>query len=94
MVLKKAKRKKSVGIWLPTLKYGFTPNKETEYSAILGEIYAQVIRSKYYSLCADCSPCYPGQGDLNTKGYTPSYQLSPETYDEEYDTPLEIHCVK
>ena len=90
---KKSKNEKECWYWLPSSGYGFVPDTEAKYSAILGEVYAQIVQSKYYSLCAYCSPCYPNQGDLNTEGYSPSYQLPPEVYDE-HDTHLEILLVK
>ena len=65
-------------------------DRDAEYSAIVGEIYTQVVASKYISLCALCSPCYPGQGDLDTAGEYPTRALPPGLYDLEYDSPLPI----
>ena len=62
---------------------------KAEYSAIVGETYIQVVHSRYVSLAAPCSPCFPYQNDLDTEGEFYTYSLPPDLYDE-YDTPLEI----
>lgn len=40
---------------------------EAEYSAIVSEIYAQIVKSKWVQFVRGCSPCYPFQGDLDSE---------------------------
>jgi hypothetical protein len=62
-------------------KYAPDPDAEgAEYAAICGEIYTQIVWSKHTKRCALCSPCYPGQGDLDTPGEFLSYDLPPDVY--------------
>lgn len=75
-----------------TGKYDIDTDKE--YSAIMSETYTQVVHSKYYSLCALCSPCFPNQGDNDTKGNNLTYALPESLYDDERDEHLPIHKVK
>jgi len=56
----------------------YEPDPEAEYSAIVGEIYTQVLRSDWIIRCSLCSPCYPGQGDADTPGYFLAYALPPD----------------
>jgi hypothetical protein len=42
---------------------------------IVGETYYQVIKSPYVVLRGLCSPCFPGQADLDSKGDYPCYGL-------------------
>lgn len=58
--------------------YTFDPN--AEYSAIISEVYAQITNSKYTQRCTLCSPCFPGQGDLDTDGEFLTYTLPPEVW--------------
>jgi len=51
-----------------TGKYDIDTDKE--YSAIMSETYTQIVHSKYYSLCALCSPCFPNQGIMILKVIT------------------------
>lgn len=60
--------------------FGFKLDPEAEYSAIVGEIYTQVLSSKWMADCRMCSPCYPSQGDLDTPGDFPTYSLPPDIY--------------
>ena len=72
-----------IGDWIKdpeTGLYDHDPNGE--YAAIVGEIYTQVIFSKYTRKSALCSPCYPGQGDNESDGDFLSYDLPPEAYTE------------
>jgi len=59
---------------------------DAEYSAIVGEIYTQIVRSRWVAECARCSPCYPNQGDLDTPGgdYL-AYCFPPSMFDTEVD---------
>lgn len=65
-------------------KHGYVPDPDAEYSAIIGEIYTQVVRSKYVQSCELCSPCYPGQGNLEQdgKGDYITYTLPPDVWGE------------
>ncbi len=71
--------------------FGFKPDPMAEYSAIMGEVYTQVVASQWAADCRMCSPCYPEQGDLDSPGNFPTYSLPPDMYGE--NTP-EIEIVK
>ena len=58
----------------------FDIDKSAEYSAIVCTPYTQVTRSKFVSKTALCSPCYPGQGDLDTPGEFLAFTLPPEVW--------------
>ena len=89
---KKTKRKPNT----TTLYYDFKeslgfyiiPDKKSPYSMIVGEIYSQIIRSRYYTLSAMCSPCFPGQGDLDTIGIYKAYCPDPDSINQycDFDT--------
>ena len=51
-----------------------------EYSAIVGETYCFIHASKWVQRCALCSPCFPGQGDLDSKGEFLAFTLPPEVW--------------
>ncbi len=55
-------------------------NEITEYSAIVGETYCFIHASKWVQRCALCSPCFPGQGDLDSKGEFLAFTLPPEVW--------------
>lgn len=57
-------------------------DKTAEYSAIVGQVYTQVVMSKYVSKCSFCSICYPNQGDLDTEGVLMTYTLPLEVWGE------------
>ena len=63
-------------------KYEPDHNGPEGYAAIVGEIYAQVVYSKHFKNCALCSPCYPGQGDLDSEGEYKTFDFPPEMYQE------------
>jgi hypothetical protein len=48
----------------------YIPDPNAEYSAIVnGSLFTtQVVLSKWTISCNKCSPCYPGQGDIDTPG--------------------------
>lgn len=58
----------------------YEPDPKAEYSAIVQSQYTQIIKSRYISRCALCSPCFPGQGDLETPGEFMTYTLPPEIW--------------
>jgi hypothetical protein len=53
----------------------YQPKKSGEFAAIVEECYTQVVYSKNFKRCALCSPCYPGQGDLDNEGEFLTYNL-------------------
>jgi len=62
-----------------------------EYSAVIGETYCFVHKSRWVQRCALCSPCFPGQGDLESKGDYLTYTLPPEIWgDEEVNEKVKI----
>ena len=67
-----------IGDWIKDSDGLWDYDPEGEYAAICGEIYTQVIYSKYTRKCALCSPCYPGQGDIGSIGEFLTYVLPPE----------------
>ena len=63
------------GDWLQDDKGKYYADPNGEFAAIEREIYTQVVFSKTTKRCNLCSPCYPGQGDLNSKGKFLTYCL-------------------
>lgn len=71
-----------IGDWiLDTNTHLYEHDPNGEYAAIVGEIYTQVIFSKYTKRVALCSPCYPGQGDMESDGNFLTYNLPSEAYE-------------
>ena len=64
-----------IGGWILQDDGQYIPDTESEYSAIVGEIYAQVVHSQFVERCALCSPCYPGQADIGNDGKYLAYTL-------------------
>ncbi len=58
----------------------YTPDTDSEYSAIVGEMYCQVVHSKRTVRRALCSPCFPGQADLDTPGEYLAFDLPLDMY--------------
>ena len=71
-----------IGTWKKDNQGLYEPDETGEYSAICGEIYTQVVWSRHTKRCALCSPCYPGQGDLDSPGDFLCYDLPPDLYGE------------
>lgn len=69
-----------IGDWLQDEDGKYYPNPEGEYSAIVREDVTQVVYSKYTKRGNVCSPCYPGQIDLDSKGDFLAYDIPPEGY--------------
>jgi hypothetical protein len=67
-----------IGSWKQDEQGLYEPDKEGEYAAIVNESTTQVVWSKFTKRCALCSPCYPGQGDLDTPGEWLAYTLPPD----------------
>lgn len=65
---------------------GYYPDKNGEFAAIEMESETQIVFSKYTKRAALCSPCFPGQGDLDSSGEYLAYDLPKElkySYDED-----------
>jgi len=60
------------------VKGQWEPDKSAEYSAIVGEVYTQVVWSRYVIRCDLCSPCFPGQGDPDSEGPFLAYSIPPD----------------
>jgi len=91
--LKECKNEYHDNCWMndePTYLIGFKKDEKgeyildekAEYSAIVGQQETQVLRSGYVSRVALCSPCFPGQGDLDTPGEFLAFTLPPEVWGE------------
>ncbi len=63
-------------------------DEDKEYSAIINEVYAQITHSQYVSRCDLCSPCYPGQGDLDNKGDYLAYTLPTDVFGDFEHLPI------
>jgi hypothetical protein len=57
-----------IGTWREDAQGLFEPDPEGEYAAIAREEVVQVVYSRATRRGALCSPCYPGQVDLDTPG--------------------------
>ncbi len=64
-----------IGGWIKDSDGRYSPDKESEYSAIVGEVNTQVVWSRHTDRAALCSPCYPGQADLETPGDVLAFTL-------------------
>jgi hypothetical protein len=62
------------GLWEPDEDAG-------EYSLLVRGTYTQVVWSKYTARKALCSPCFPGQGDVDTDGDYLTYVIPKDHYD-------------
>lgn len=73
------------GHWSPC-GMGYTPSKGGEYSAIYNPDYntVQVVNSRYVIRCAHCSPCYPGQGDVDSDGHVWANCLPPSLMSKDW----------
>lgn len=60
----------------------YAPDKSGDFAAIVNEVYAQVVWSKTTKRVALCSPCYPGQGDLDSAGDYLAFDFPAEMYQE------------
>jgi len=72
-----------IGDWLKDENGQYYPDPNGEYSAIVRECETQVVLSKYVrKVKAFCSPCFPGQADLDSgEGGYLAYDVPPEFYD-------------
>ena len=77
-----------IGDWIKDSDGLYDADRENgEYAAIVRESVVQVVWSKYVIKCKNlCSPCYPGQADVNSGNDEPdgeflAYNLPPEAYE-------------
>ena len=80
--------------WFDNLGYGYAPDPEAEYSAIIGEVYTQVVKSKWAIKGALCSPCYPGQVDVDTEGEFLGYSFPPDIFEDKPEFTSRIYRIK
>jgi len=74
------------GSWLQDEQDKYYPDPDGEYAMIYdsnNNIY-QVVYSKFAIKSYHCSPCYPGQGDIDTEGELIAYCLPPDMMDERW----------
>lgn len=71
-----------VGSWLLGKDGKYEIDHTGEYAAIVSydSMTAQVVFSQWVTRGALCSPCYPGQVDLDTPGEYLGYDFPPELY--------------
>lgn len=71
----------------------YVPDKTEDYSIIMAgdPITLQVVHSIYVQRCALCSPCFPGQGNLNSEGEFLAYSLPSEMFNPDYNTVPEVY---
>ncbi len=69
-----------IGDWQKGADGLYEPDKDGQYgySAIVGEVYTQVVWSKWTTKGELCSPCYPGQGNVGSKGDFLMFTMPPE----------------
>lgn len=65
------------GSWKQNNKGEYIPDTNGEYSAIYdpNDNYIQVVHSIWGIYCNVCSPCFPGQRDVDSKGNILAYCL-------------------
>ena len=72
-----------IGDWIKDPDDGLWDyDPDGEYAAIVNESTTQVVYSKYTRKCLLCSPCYPGQADLDNPGEFLAYDIPPDGYIE------------
>ena len=69
-----------IGDWIKDKEGLYTHDPNGEYAAIVRESVTQVVFSIHFKKCALCSPCYPGQADLDSSGDYMAYDLPAEAY--------------
>lgn len=60
----------------------YSPDISKEYCMVVSDVTIQVTYSKYAKNCNLCSPCFPGQGDLDSIGKYLTYSLPVDYFDE------------
>jgi len=73
-----------IGSWLKDAEGLYYPDESGNYAAIVrtDSNVTQVVFSKTIKKCALCSPCYPGQADLDSNGNFSAYDLPDDFYRE------------
>ena len=66
---------KIIGDWLKDESGKYYPDESKEFAAIVNESTIQVVWSKHTKRGSLCSPCYPGQVDLDSEGDYLGYTL-------------------
>jgi hypothetical protein len=66
---------KIMGNWLKDEEGKYYPDESKEFAAIIREDVVQVVWSTHITTGALCSPCYPGQVDLDSLGEFKAYTL-------------------
>ena len=66
---------KIFGDWLQDSEGKYYPDPSGDFAAIERETVVQVVYSKHTARGALCSPCYPGQVDLDSAGDYLAYTL-------------------
>lgn len=62
----------------------YIEDESKEYSAIYHNGVMQITRSDYFVFCGACSPCYPGQGDVTSKGNLKAFCLPSDLLPEDH----------
>lgn len=70
-----------IGDWIRDSNGLYDYDPMGEYAAIVRESTTQVVYSKYTRKAGLCSPCYPGQADMESDGQFLAYDLPPEAYE-------------
>ena len=73
-----------IGDWIQDDDGKYDYNPDGEYAAIMRESVTQVVYSKFTRRGALCSPCYPGQVDLDSPGEFLAYDLPRDLYGDSY----------
>lgn len=76
---------KIIGDWKQDEKGKYFPDMGGEFAAIVNETTVQVVYSKVTKRGNVCSPCYPGQVDLDSDGEFLAYTLPSELLREEVE---------
>lgn len=69
---------KIIGDWLQDENGKYYPDESKEFAAIVRETTVQVVWSTHITTGGLCSPCYPGQVDLDSTGEFKAYTLPEE----------------
>lgn len=69
---------KIMGDWLQDEEGKYYPDETKDFAAIIRETTVQVVWSKKITTGNLCSPCYPGQVDLDSSGPFKAYTLPDE----------------
>jgi len=79
-----------IGDWKKDEKGLYEPDPDGEYSAIVREIYTQVVLSKWAIRGNACSPCYPGQAEPGIAGEQLLYAPPPDLLGDDHPRKGEV----